>query len=258
MAMNPKRYTFGTGSIAAERLQYLNDFFNPGSRAFIAQILDKSANTIIDLGCGPGFTTNMLYEVTNCPNIYGFDNAGHFIELAKNNFENLNFIKCDVTDVPFLVKADAIYSRFLLSHFEQIEIIVNNWINQLNTNGILLIDEMENIETDIDVFNRYLVVNNGLVKSQNANLYIGNVLNNLTYQAENIYNKCDAIRLKNWEAATLFYMNTISIWENEPYVLDILSDREKKEISDELLSLKNNKTEKSSVTWKMRRIALKK
>ena len=118
------RYTFGNTSIAADRLKLIADFFNPYAKRFITETLNKTVDSAIDLGCGPGYTTNMLYEATKCKNIYGFDFSDSFICYAKKYFNHIKFYNHDITIVPFPVKADIIYVRFVLSHMNNIMRIV--------------------------------------------------------------------------------------------------------------------------------------
>ena len=109
------RYTFGTSAEAADRLKKIARFFNPLAMDFIKRYINKPVKIAVDLGCGPGFTTHMLKQATACKEIYGFDVSDTFLELAKKQYPEYNFIRHDVTSIPFPVNADVIYARFLLS-----------------------------------------------------------------------------------------------------------------------------------------------
>ena len=75
--LDPLRYTFGTDNSAAARLEEIATFFNPFAINFIRENVHGSIDSAIDLGCGPGFTTDMLSIATECPKVYGFDKSGH-------------------------------------------------------------------------------------------------------------------------------------------------------------------------------------
>jgi SAM-dependent methyltransferase len=184
-----EKYTFGTTESAASRLEEIAQFFNPLARKFIRQYIKVPISSAIDLGCGPGFTTDMLYQATHCPTIYGFDSSANFLKMSSARFKRFSFIKHDVTQVPFPVQAEFMYVRFLLSHLKDVIELVNLWITQLLANGKLIIEELEGVDTEVNVFNEYLRINCGLIASQGALLYVGNVLGDGTYNASVLYNE---------------------------------------------------------------------
>src|SRR6185295_15312555 len=113
------KYTFGTDDAGAKRLESIAEFFNPLAAAFIRQYLDgEPRQSAIDLGCGPGFTTDMLAQTTGCPDVYGLDSAAPFVEMARGRFPQYHFVEQDVTRLPFPAQADVMYVRFLLSHLK--------------------------------------------------------------------------------------------------------------------------------------------
>jgi trans-aconitate methyltransferase len=78
------RYTFGTTKKAADRLGNIASFFNPLAGEFITNHINREIETALDLGCGPGFTTDMIYRALKCKKVYGFDNSKEMLEYAKN------------------------------------------------------------------------------------------------------------------------------------------------------------------------------
>ena len=252
-----EKYTFGTTESAASRLKEIAQFFNPLARKFIRQYIKVPISSVIDLGCGPGFTTDMLYHVSHCPNVYGFDTSANFLKRASARFKQYTFIEHNVTQVPFPVQAELMYVRFLLSHLKDVVELVNLWITQLLENGKLIIEELEGVDTKVNVFKKYLRINSDLIASQGASLYVGNVLVNGTYNATVLYNECVTIPVANYQAATWFYPNTITIWEKEQFVLDKLTKKQRKDISSEILRIKESNDTRKDSTWKIRRLVLK-
>jgi hypothetical protein len=55
----------------------------------------------------------------------------------------------------------------------------------------------------------------------------------------------------------MVFPNTITIWEHEKYILDTSIERERKEISDELLRMKESRDTRKGSTWKIRKLILK-
>ncbi len=198
----------------------------------------------------------MLKQATACKHIYGFDLSDAFLKLAHKHYPVYNFFKHDVTAVPFPVHADIIYARFLLSHLKDTVTNVNNWAGELTNGGMLCIEELEDIFTDIGVFKEYLRANRGLIASQGAELYIGKTLGKAKYKSNVVYNDSVLLPVLNRQAAAWFYPNTITIWEQEDYIKGKLRDSERKAICEELENILAKKNNKSDIAWKMRRIVI--
>jgi trans-aconitate 2-methyltransferase len=252
------RYTFGTSKKAADRLGKIAGIFNPLAVEFLTKHINKGIETALDLGSGPGFTTDMIYKTLKCKKVYGFDNSKEMLEYAKKQFPHCNFLFQDVTDFPFPFKSDFMYARFLLSHMENAADLVNKWSGELKKGGWLLIEEVEDIDTDIEAFEKYIHINRGLIASSGAVLYVGKILSTGNYNAEVLYNEKISLPVNNSIAASWFYPNTVTIWEKEEYVLKNFYEEEKEHISNELLRILKGNDENSNITWYMRRILLRK
>jgi trans-aconitate 2-methyltransferase len=252
------RYTFGTTKKAADRLGNIASFFNPLAGEFITNHINREIETALDLGCGPGFTTDMIYRALKCKKVYGFDNSKEMLEYAKKHFKHCCFILHDIKNFPFPIKPNFMYVRFLLSHMKNVTELVNKWLNELKKNGCLFIEEVEDIDTDVDVFKKYLSINRGLVASEGAVLYVGKILFTGDYDAEVLYNEKISLPVRNSTAASWFYPNTVTIWEKEKYVLKNLSEEKRKRISNELLRILKEDDASSNITWYMRRVLLRK
>jgi trans-aconitate 2-methyltransferase len=253
------RYTFGTSQTAARRLQEISHFFNPPAHDFIVRFLDKTPEGALDLGCGPGFTTRMLKQATGCNRVYGLDRSEEFLALAGKQYPGLTFISHDITKVPFPVHADIGYTRFVLAHLKDVVKIINNWAGELQGGGLLFIEEVEDIFTDVPVFNAYLSANRGLVASQGARLYVGELLGTAKYEHDVVYNESVLLPVPDHRAASWFFPNTVSIWKQEEYIKNNLSEADCKNISGELERIMNDKNENESrITWKMRRLVVRK
>ena len=251
-------YTFGTSPAAALRLEEIAGYFDPLAAVFIRQLTPEMPETALDLGCGPGFTTNMLAEATGCQATYGMDTSPEFLGIARQHFGNCTFMEHDVTTVPFPVTASIMYSRFLLCHLREPLDVIDAWMSQLKPEGLLFIEEIDAIYTDIDVFRTYLFLAEGIVAAQGASLFVGETLARAKYQWEVILNEPVQLPVMNRQAAGWFYWNTQTIWKENPYVLDYLSPGESESIAEQLARLKKGNDSQSNITWKMRRLVLKK
>jgi len=149
------------------------------------------------------------------------------------------------------------YARFLLSHLTDVVALVNRWLPELKEGGMVFIEELEDITTEIGVFRKYLKINNGLIASQGASLYVGPLLAGGSYDADVLCNECVTIPVANYQAAGWFFPNTVTIWKEEHYVLDSTSQEEREEISSDLLRIKESNDTHRGITWKMRRLVLR-
>jgi len=251
-------YTFGHTNIAVDRLKTIADFFNPLAVEFIRSFLSEGVTSAADLGCGPGYTTDMLAEASFAPFTTGLDNSAHFIRTARKNYPQHQFNFCDLTHWTTDDSYDIMYCRFLLSHLNNLKYLLHSWINHLNKGGKIFIDELEAIQTEIPVFRRYLEINNRLIGSQGATLFVGKNLDKVIEGVKIIINKSDRIIVKDSLAATWFYPNTVSVWNEDKFILKHVPTGERKEISDDLLEIKNSTDETSNITWTMKRIILTK
>ena len=167
---------------------------------------------------------------------------------------NCTFIEHDVSKTPFPVMADVMYARFLLSHLRDVEELVNRWLKELNEGGMVFIEELEDITTESEVFRKYLKINDGLIASQGASLYVGTILAGGSYTTEVLCNECLTIPVANSQAASWFFPNTVTLWKEVQHVLDATSQEEREKISRELLRIKESNDTRRGITWKMRRL----
>ena len=252
------KYTFGTDEAAAERLEEIARFFNPPAVRFIREHVDGPVASALDLGCGPGHTTAMLSSAVNCADVYGMDVSPQFLAMAAERFPHCTFVEHDVTKTPFPLQPAVMYVRFVLSHLRDAVGLVNRWTAQLPEGGRLLVDELESIETEVPVFQEYLAVNEGLVASQGATLYVGGLLAEGMYDAEVLCNECAELPVRNFTVAAWFLPNTSTVWEEEPYVLERVPRARRKDIAAEIRHINEAGDARIGNHWKMRRIVLRK
>lgn len=251
------KYTFGTSPKAALRLEEIAGYFNPLAAVFIRQLIPEIPDIALDMGCGPGFTTNMLAEATGCQATYGMDTSPEFLKIARQQFCNCTFLEHDVTAVPFPVTANIMYARFLLCHLREPLDVIDDWMSQLKPGGLLFIEEIDTIDTYLDVFRTYLFLAEGIVAAQGASLFVGETLARAEYQWEVILNEPVELPVMNRQAASWFHWNTQTIWKENTFVLDQLSPGERESIAEQLAQLRAGEDSVSSITWKMRRLVLK-
>ena len=252
------KYTFGTSEKAAARLEQMAAFFNPLAADLIKAHLPNRLKLALDLGCGPGFTTAMLSNCTGADEAFGMDNSASFLSIARTKFPKLRFVEHDITVTPFPLMADVMYVRFVLSHQREPVELINKWTTQLKDNGILVVEELEDIDTEVQLFRDYIVTNARLVASQGADLFIGTKISTGKYCVETLLNDRRIIPVENRQAAKWFYPNADSIWKESDVVRGIWSLKDIERISTALSHVAVSTDPRSEITWKMRRIVLRK
>jgi len=249
--------TGGTFEQAAEHIKDVAAFFNPLAIPFIRQYQIGTIMNAIDLGCGPGYTTLMLAQATGCMQTYGFDNSEQFLKIARQNYPSLSFVKHDMTAFPFPFQSDLIYARFCLSPLAEAPTLINLWSNQLEYDGVLIIEEIEEVLASSSTFKKYLAINSDLIASKGTELHVGSNIAKGNYDHQVLFNEAVHYPIPNWQAAGWFYYKTMTAWREEQFLRKRTTGKERRGIRDNLLKLKQYKTTKSDATWKIRRLVIK-
>ncbi|MBO0782517.1 MAG: methyltransferase domain-containing protein [Ktedonobacteraceae bacterium] len=214
-------YLFKDSDLAARRLQVLAQVFEPGSRAFLRDAVDATPGLAIDLGCGPGYTTHLLATMTGCQQVIGLDSSEHFLTLAcQNSGERISFKHHDITRVPFPVEpGDLISCRFLLTHLQDPQTVIERWATQLRPHGRLLIEEVEWIHPLRAQFRTYLEIVAAMLAQQANQLYIGPLLDRLPSPdgLQRRLSRVYRLPVTTAQAATMFFMN-IQTWKSQPFI----------------------------------------
>jgi len=250
-------YLFQDTERAARRLQIVADVFAFSSRPFLQEVMSTTPEIALDLGCGPGYTTRLLAEVTQCAQAIGLDSSEHFLSQARRNAPaHLSFVRHDVTEIPFPTGAgDLIFCRLLLTHLRDPLSVLERWGTQLRSQGLLLVEEAEWIRTEHPLLRQYLEILAALLRQQANELYIGPMLeqhqvnDRLRRRLSRVYQ----LPVSTAQAATMFSMNLPS-WKHHPFIQQqygtIIDQLER-----ELQALATHATSSGENVWGMRQLA---
>jgi trans-aconitate 2-methyltransferase len=140
------RYTFGDEEPAVRRLGLVAEAYEPVSRAFL-EAGATAPGVVVDAGCGPGFSTDLLARTYRPADLIGLDASDAFLAVARARCPQARFVTHDVTEVPFPAPpADVIYGRLVLAHLPDPPAVVERWRRQLAPGGVVLSEELEAIE----------------------------------------------------------------------------------------------------------------
>ncbi len=163
------RYTYGDSYLAAERLRLVAAMFEPTSSAFVRNA--SRPGLAIDLGCGPGHSIAMVGEATGSRAV-GVERSLAFARVARAAGHEV--VVADVLAPLPIEEAHGVYARLLLAHLPDPVSVVARWSTILTIGGRVLIDDLEQIETDEPVFRAYLdEVALEVVRRQGGALFVG-------------------------------------------------------------------------------------
>jgi SAM-dependent methyltransferase len=251
------RYLFGDTNLAARRLKILSEVFAECSRDFLLQIADRCPRSVVDLGCGPGYSTHFLARILSCVRVVGLDNSQNFISLARETGnERVSFCRHDITSLPFPAgPSDLLYCRFTMAHLLNPRCLLESWATQLRSEGLLLIEETEQIQTDHPVFTTYLSIVETLFDHQSKQLCLGPVLDGIEDPEiiKRRVNKVREVEVSLQRAATLFFLN-LQFWKNHPFIRTSVASSLINELEDALCGL-SKRLGGEVIRWQIRQIA---
>ena len=268
----PRHYAFGDSDLAARRLALLHEVYAPSSSALLADAVTTSPALAYDLGCGPGHTTGMVAHVTGAKRTVGLDSSASFVAAARARHEearhqeaptggHLEFTAHDVLAVPFPAgPAELIYCRLLLAHLADPADVVRRWASQLTDHGLVVVDEIEWIETSHPLLRAHLRLAELMVAASGARMCAGPLLATLS-DARGLHNRGLRTRLTRITevpvptatAAQLFAMN-LAVAGDRPVTLGLCSAPDLASLRSGLAELTAS-TATGEITWGMRQAA---
>lgn len=298
----PAAYAFGDTGEAATRLALVAEVFQPATRRLLtdarsllaeaADRPDQPVDLAIDLGCGPGHTTQLLAEVLRPKRAVGLDSSAAFVELARQArtglvaqtpvappqaasdpaspgqgpptpaasvrpAPGLAFEVHDVTRTPFPTgPADVLFCRFLLTHLPAPGDTIAAWASQLRPGGILLIDEVEWIDPGHPLLADYLAAVDALLTRQGHRLHVGPLLHELPAVAglDRLASRVVTLSPPVAKAVGMFAMN-LRVWRDHPSARAELGDAGLDRLAAGLDDLARTPgDDQTTITWGMRQI----
>jgi trans-aconitate 2-methyltransferase len=247
------RYTYGDSALAAERLGLVARMFEATTRAFVEAVVSQPPGLVVDLGSGPGHTTRLLHRVTGARRTIGLDRSDAFVvEARRDQPDGVSFVVHDVTAIPFPTDpADVIYARLLLAHLADVEGTVSRWSTMLTIGGLLLVDDLEELDAPEPAFREYLDdVAIAVVRAEGGDLFVGPRLHAMSdpMGCERIWDEVATFSPPASLTAQVFGMN-----------LEVLQDRgetaPRPDLAAALEGISSGKVQGRPATWRVRQLA---
>ncbi|HII84054.1 MAG TPA: methyltransferase domain-containing protein [Methanobacterium subterraneum] len=104
-----------------------------------ARINLENPEKIMDVGCGPGNSTNVLLSRWPESEIVGIDNSTSMIESAQSNYPDMEWRVEDVTRMETEEKYDIIFSNATIEWIQNQEKLINDLVKMLKDKGALAV-----------------------------------------------------------------------------------------------------------------------
>lgn len=250
-------YTYGEGDLASRRLELVAEVMEPSSRSFLAEAVGFHPRLALDLGSGLGHTTRLIAEVLDPERVVGIERSEVSLSKARAGApEGVSFVDHDVTRMPLphSGEADLIHARLLLAHLPRPEAVVADWLGQLAPGGLLLLEEVERIETEHRVFREYLELLARMMAHHGQDLYIGSRLDACTGGPRRRMSRVAPMHPTTGQAAGMFSMN-LANWRQNEFVKEHYAEKEIDRLANELADLLPSQ-DRVKIHWGLRQIAL--
>lgn len=256
--MASARYSFGDGDVPSTRLALVAQAFDPPTAAFLDRAAPSAAGVVVDLGCGPGFTTALLADAVSSRRLVAVDASDDFLRRVRERVPSAETVVHDVTVMPLpAAPADVIFARLLLAHLPSVDAVARQWRSQLTPGGVLLLDEIDWIQSDVDVLADYEDVVVDLVAARGGAMYAGPLLDAFVADAAADGGLAVDLRFERPVdpalAASMFAMN-LSVWRDDPAVAAHARSGRLDRLATGLAEIAAEA--RGSITWGLRQVAV--
>ncbi|HEY2478598.1 MAG TPA: class I SAM-dependent methyltransferase [Solirubrobacterales bacterium] len=252
-------YTFGDSEPAARRLALVAATFAKTTRQFLLMRAGIAPGFAVDLGCGPGYTTELIRATVGPARLLGVDVSPAYVAAAAKRLadDRTRMLCADVLDLPpEVADADLIYARFLLTHLREPPAAIEAWRERLSERGVLLLEEVESIATEERGLAGYLDLQREMLAANGNTLEIGPRLDaelggNPAVRSSQVVEFSPPSVI----AARMFAMNLVT-WRERPEVAAAHDAEELDEVAAGLERIASGEGGSSPITWRMRQIVL--
>jgi trans-aconitate 2-methyltransferase len=251
-------YTFGDSDLAARRLALVAATFAKTTRQFLVTRAGAPPEFAIDLGCGPGYTTELIRATVGPARVLGVDVSPAFVAAAAKRLadDRTRLLCADVLDLPLEVTdADLIFARMLLTHLRDPLAAIEVWRGRLSGRGRLLLEEVDSIATEDPTLAGYLDLQREMLAANGHVLDVGPRLDEGLREHRALRSSTVAeFSPPAAVAARMFAMN-LETWRDRP---EVTAAHEPEELNALAASLERIAKGGNSapITWRLRHLVL--
>jgi trans-aconitate 2-methyltransferase len=115
-------------------------------RDLLAALPPIEAHAVIDLGCGPGNSTEALAACYPQANISGVDSSSDMIEAARRRMARVSFVVEDLQAWNAAGPFDVILANAVLQWVAHHELLLPRWVKRLAPGGALAVQMPDNLD----------------------------------------------------------------------------------------------------------------
>jgi trans-aconitate 2-methyltransferase len=251
-------YTFGDSDLAARRLALVAATFAKTTRQFLVTRAGGPPEFAIDLGCGPGYTTELIRATVGPARVLGVDVSPAFVAVAAKRLadDRTRLLCADVLDLPpEVTDADLIFARMLLTHLRDPLAAIEVWRGRLSERGRLLLEEVDSIATEDPTLAGYLDLQREMLAANGHALDVGPRLDEGLREHPALRSSTVAeFSPPAAVAARMFAMN-LETWRDRP---EVTAAHEPAELNALAASLERiaQGGDSAPITWRLRHLVL--
>jgi trans-aconitate methyltransferase len=214
-----EHYTFGTSARAAERLALLAQLYAPSSARLLASTGAPEGACALDLGCGPGYTTELLHTAVRARETWGLDASALYVDEARTRTgAPLSFAVHDVTRAPYPVPpVDVAYTRYLVTHLADVRAFFDACAETVRPGGSFVLEENCALTSEDALLSRYYAHVEAMQRHYGQDMFVGERLPALAGDAWRVARfERTPIVLDAQRMALLHAMN-VRTWRSDPF-----------------------------------------
>jgi len=236
-------YTFGDHDEASLRLRRLAAVYEPETRGLLELARDSElrhkCRLAVDLGCGPGWTTQLLDVVLKPERTVGLDSSERYIAEARSNCPTLEFIRHDILQTPFPVESpDLFLCRFLLTHLASPQAALRVWADTAAPRAKLLIHETEWLESTDPALRRYYELVDEMQRHYGQDLKVGATLDlSIAEAGWHVQESRSLVLEKSAREMAQLHLPNLRTWGRNEFAVQAFDRRELDELEATLDSI---------------------
>jgi len=129
-------------------LQFKHERTQP-SLDLVSRIPLDDPETIIDIGCGPGNSTQILLKRWPKADIVGIDKSEKMIQRAQQDYPDQKWMVGDASSLDISKKYDIVFSNAVIHWIPDHDVLIQRLFKLVNTNGILAVQVPANHESPL-------------------------------------------------------------------------------------------------------------
>ena len=217
-------YTFGDNHEASRRLGRLAQVYEQETRSLLSSagaVVGGRFELAVDLGCGPGWSTQLIEVTLNPVRTVGLDASERFVAEASSNHPQLEFIRHDVLISPFPVQnSDFLFCRFLLTHFPSPRGALQCWAQVSRPNAVLAMLETESLYSEHLTLSRYYEMVALMQRHYGQQLHIGASLDDVLERTEwTIIQSASVTLEKSSHAMAQLHLTNLRTWGKSDFAI---------------------------------------